>query len=368
MTVASSEMPGETSVPVRTWATDPVSVSYPLMKPYSGDARYNRSSGLPSEGHMFRDGPGFRDASPSSTRPTEARSSPFRPRKPIRSKRDCEIKRARRVSDPTASKNYDGCSVIYARAIMSPQERTDPVRLLQVGGLVRFLLEAPLRVILVVAGVALVLAAGGLKIPGRFEPDVMGRKFMGGVGIVLLVTGLLVHFAPLAPGDGGATETPTSSPTATAEVTLAQTVTAGTSSDSSASRTDTSTLRQTHTDTQPDARTTASTEPPIPSDADGLLSSGAVYQQGERLWFRVPDEYEGGFLEIRTVEGGTPGTFVKEFAVDADGEAIIDTSDLLGEYVVYDPERRTPLRIDSNGMAGRTSNTTSAAWEVAAES
>ncbi|MEF8790399.1 MAG: hypothetical protein V5A61_09750, partial [Haloarculaceae archaeon] len=149
---------------------------------------------------------------------------------------------------------------------MSPQGGEATGRLLQAGGLVRFLLEAPLRVILVVAGVALVLAAGGLKIEGRFEPDATGRQFMGVVGVVLVVTGLLVHVGLLVP-DGGGIGAQTPDSTVTAGTTPSGTATDGSGGTTSGAgldgtRTDDSTGSPTDSDPRPATATDPPTDPP----------------------------------------------------------------------------------------------------------
>jgi hypothetical protein len=246
---------------------------------------------------------------------------------------------------------------------MWPRIGAAPTGVLQTDGLYRFLLEAPLRVILVVAGVALVLAAGGLTIPGRFEPDAFGRRFMGAVGVLLLVTGLLVHIGfPPVDGDGGDATT-TAGPTEVPELTP-------TGAPTTVPPPEPTTVPPPEPTTvpPPEPTTVPPTEYPMPEGVDGALSSNSVHRQGEALWFRVPGADSGDVFEIREVDGERLGPLVTQVVVDGDGEAVLDTSNLLGRYVVYDPERERALEIDADGTASRTTDVSGAAWEVRAES
>lgn len=198
------------------------------------------------------------------------------------------------------------------------------------------------------------MAAGGLTIPGRFEPDAFGRR-LGVVGVLLLVTGLLVHvgFAPVG-GDGGDT-TPTADSTEIPELTPSEAPT-------------TAPPPEPTTALPPEPTTVPPTEHPMPEGVDGALSSNSVHRQGEALWFRVPGAESGDVFEVREVDGEQLGPLVTQVVVDGDGGAVLDTSSLLGRYAVYDPERARAPEIDADGTASRTPDVSGAAWEVRAES
>ena len=88
---------------------------------------------------------------------------------------------------------------------------------LQVTELIRALLNAPVSVTLIVAGIAFLAVATVGKIPGRIEPGEQGRKFGLVIGSVLLILGLGIHVGmPVGDGgnptDGHSTPTPTLAP------------------------------------------------------------------------------------------------------------------------------------------------------------
>lgn len=117
-----------------------------------------------------------------------------------------------------------------------------------------------------------------------------------------------------------------------------------------------------------------------PEDHDVALDSARTFWSGQRLYFDggavVPDvgnasTGERTFQLRRVTTAGEVGPLVREFAVDAEGEAVLDTTSLEGEFVLR--YAGDPVYVqDGTGHAdsppdGTAVTVENSAWEVAVQ-
>ena len=117
-----------------------------------------------------------------------------------------------------------------------------------------------------------------------------------------------------------------------------------------------------------------------PDDYDLAMESGRTHWAGQRLSFDGSDvvpnvgsasEGERTFQLRRVTDAGDVGPLVREFVVDSDGEAVVDTASLDGAFVVrYDGD---PVYVQGgtgytdSPPDGTTVTVESSAWEVAVQ-